>query len=66
MQKKTIRIITYTTFDAHTSPLFSQLHLFKLHDYIKFQTLYVMYQFEAGKVTNNFHPILLKLQACIM
>ena len=34
MQKKTIRIITFSTFDAHTSPLFSQLHLLKLHDYI--------------------------------
>jgi len=54
MQKKTIRITTFSTFDAHSSPLFSQLYLLKLHDYIKFQSLYSMYQFEAGKVPNNF------------
>ena len=60
MQKKTIRIITFSTFDAHTSPLFSQLHLLKLHDYIKFQTLYFMYQFEAGKVPSNFDSFFIK------
>ena len=54
MQKKTIRIITLSKFNANKSPLFSQLHLIKLHDYIKFLTLYLMYQFEAGKVPNIF------------
>lgn len=41
MQKKTIRTITLSKFNANKSPLFSQLHLIKLHDYIKFQTVYV-------------------------
>ena len=66
MQKKTIRIITFSTFGTHTSPLFSQLYLLELHDYIKFQTPYFMYQFEAGKVLNNFDSFLSRLQACII
>ena len=45
---------------CYTSPLFSQLHLLKLHDYIKFQTLYFMYQFEAGKVPSNFDSFFIK------
>lgn len=43
--KKAIGLITFPNFDAHTSPLFSQLHLLKLHDYIKFLTLYFMHQY---------------------
>ena len=49
MQKKVIRLITFSDFDAHTSPLFSQLKLLKLQDHIKLQTLYFMPQFFIGK-----------------
>ena len=54
MQKKTIRIITFSKFDAYTSLLFSQLHLLKPHDYIKLQILYFVHQFQGGKVLNIF------------
>ena len=39
-QKKAIRLITFSDFDGHTSPLFSQLKLLKLQDHIKLQTLH--------------------------
>ena len=50
MQKKVIRLITFSDFDAHTSPLFYQLKLLKLQDHIKLQPLYFMHQFFIGKL----------------
>ena len=52
MQKKVIRLITFSEFNAHTSPLFFQLKLLKLQDHIKLQTLYFMHQFFIGKLPN--------------
>ena len=54
MQKKAIRLITFSDFDAHTSPLFSQLKLLKLQDHIKLQTLYFMHQFFHDKLPKVF------------
>ena len=67
MQKKVIRLITFSDFDAHTSPLFFQLKLLKLQDHIKLQTLYFMHQFFIGKLPKIFDSFfLLKLQISIM
>ena len=50
MQKKVNRLITFSDFDAHTSPLFFQLKPLKLQDHIKLQTLYFIHQFLIGKL----------------
>ena len=60
MQKKAIRLITFSDFDAHTSPLFSQLKLLKLQDHIKLQTLYFMHQFFHGKLPKIFDSFFIK------
>ena len=60
MQKKAIRLITFSDFDAHTSPLFSQLKLLKLQDHIKLQTLYFMHQFLHGKLPKIFDSFFIK------
>ena len=60
MQKKVIRLITFSDFDAHTSPLFSQLKLLKLQDHIKLQTLYFMHQFFIGKLPKIFDSSFIK------
>ena len=60
MQKKAIRLITFSNFDAHTSPLFAQLKLLKLQDHIKLQTLYFMYQFVTGKLLKIFDSFFIK------
>ena len=40
IQRKAMRLITFSKFDAHTSPLFAKLNLLKLQDHIKLQTLF--------------------------
>ena len=41
IQRKAMRLITFSKFDAHTSPLFAKLNLVKLQDHIKLQTLFL-------------------------
>jgi len=53
-QRKTIRLITFSNFDTHTSPLFAKFNLLKLQDYIKLQTLLFMHQFNTGKLPKIF------------
>ena len=60
MQKKVIRLITFSDFDAHTSPLFFQLKLLKLQDHIKLRTLYFMHQFFIGKLPKIFDSFFTK------
>ena len=60
IQRKTIRLITFSNFDAHTSPLFAKLNLLKLQDYIKLQTLFFMHQFNTGKLPKIFDSFFVK------
>ena len=46
IQRKTIRLTTFSNFDAHTSPLFVKLNLLKL--------LFFMLQFNTGKLLKIF------------
>ena len=54
IQRQAIRLITFSNFDAHTSPLFAKLNLLKLQDHIKLQTLFFMHQFNTGKLARIF------------
>ena len=54
IQRQAIRLITFSNFDAHTSPLFAKLNLLKLQDHIKLQTLFFMHQFNTGKLAKIF------------
>ena len=38
LQKKCVRIITFSDFDSHANPLFIDLEILKVHDVIKLQT----------------------------
>jgi len=60
IQRKAIRLITFSNFDAHTSPLFAKLNLLKLQDYIKLQTLFFMHQFNTGKLPKIFDSFFVK------
>ena len=57
MQKKAICLITFSDFDAYTSPLFSQLKLLKVQDNIK---LYFMHQLFTGKLLKIFDSFFIK------
>ena len=45
LQKRAIRIITFSNFDKHSSPLFKQTKILKLFDLIKIQISLFMYKF---------------------
>ena len=45
LQKKCIRIMTFSDFNSHTTPLFIDLKLLKIRDIIKLQQLKLVYEF---------------------
>ena len=51
MQKKAIRIVTRSTWNAHTAPLFVKLHVLTLNNVNRYQTGCFMY-----KIYNNMLP----------
>ena len=57
LQKKAVRIITFSNRDAHSSPLFSQLGLIKLMDLVTTHTALFMFQYHhhlLPKAFDNF------------
>ena len=60
LQKKAIRIITFSPFSEHTNPLFKQLNLLKFTDIVNLHTALFMYQYHSKKLPkvfdNFFHP----------
>ena len=66
LQKKAIRIITFSDFRAHTWPIFKQLSLLKLCDVVELQTALFMYQYNKGILpdlfTDLFTPVRSKHQ----
>ena len=45
LQKKAVRIMTFSDRDTHTNPLFSQLGLIKLKDLVTIHTAFFMFQY---------------------
>ena len=57
LQKRVVRVITFSRYDEHTSPLFKVLGLLKLFDIIRISDLLFMHDFHTNKlptVFNNF------------
>ena len=55
LQKRTIRVINFAKFDAHTNPLFAQHKLMKLQDIIFLYTACFMYHFSKSNLPNAFN-----------
>ena len=55
LQKRTIRVINFAKFDAHTNPLFAQRKLIKLQDIIFLYTACFMYHFSKSNLPNAFN-----------
>ena len=55
LQTKAVRIITFSDFKAHSSPLFKNLNLLKLPDIIKLSTASFMHQYNKGTLPENFN-----------
>ena len=54
LQKKIIRIMTFSKFDAHTNPIFHKLKLLKINEIIKLYIAIFMYQYVQGMLPNAF------------
>ena len=61
LQKKTIRILCFAKFKAHTNPLFARLKILKLHDIIFFHTACFMYKFSKSNLPKTFDSFSLVL-----
>ena len=61
LQKKVIRIISLSKYNAHTEPLFKNLKLLKVSDILKLQELKFYYKYKNNKLPHYlqslpFHP----------
>ena len=61
LQKKVLRIITFSPFDAHSSPIFKQLQIIKLPDLVHLHTSNFMYDFHSNNLplifSDFFKPV---------
>jgi hypothetical protein len=55
LQKRVVRIITFSRYDEHTSPLFKNLGLLKLFDIIKMSNLLFMHDFYTNRLPTIFN-----------
>ena len=59
LQKKAVRIITFSDFNSHSSPLFRKLGLLKLKDLIYLDSVLFMH-YRPPSTFNNFFKALIK------
>ena len=50
LQKKCLRLLTFSPYDAHTNPLFSNLKILKIEDIFKYQTLKLLHEYSSSKL----------------
>ena len=54
LQKKIVRIITSSKYNAHTEPLMKQLNILKINDLFRLNSLKFFYKYANGKVPSFF------------
>ena len=57
LQKRALRIMTSSKYNAHTEPLFKQLHLLKVNGIFDVQCLKFWYKFVNKKLPNYFRDM---------
>lgn len=61
IQKKALRIITKSKYNAHSSPLFNQLNTLKVDDIFKIMSLKIYYKFQNEKLPLYFNHFPFKM-----
>jgi hypothetical protein len=61
LQKRVVRVITFSSYDEHTSPLFKNLGLLKLFDIIRMSNLLFMHDFYKKKLPTVFNDFFLPI-----
>ena len=59
LQKRAIRTISKSPFDAHTGPIFKELNILSLHNIYLGQIGKIMFQYKAGLLPTCFENIFL-------
>jgi hypothetical protein len=54
LHKKAIRVISFSNYQAHTSPLFFKLNILKVPDIVLFNTALFMYEYNQGTLPKVF------------
>ena len=54
-QKAAVRIITFSDFKAHSSPIFQELRILKFRDYIQLQHILLVYDFKNKRLPKSFN-----------
>ena len=62
LQKRVVRMMSRTAFDAHTESLFKNLRILNLKDICKPQIGKFMYQYKSGLLPNSFNDMFLVTQ----
>ena len=57
LQKRVVRIVSRSYFDAHANPIFVSLRILKFNDIIKLQIDKGMYLYKNGLLLNGFNDI---------
>ena len=57
LQKKAIRIISKSRYNAHTDPIFKRLRILKFDDLVKFSIYDFMHSFSNDMLPTSFHDI---------
>ena len=57
LQKRAVRIVNYSTYDANTGPIFKKLELLKLHDIHLFQLGFFMFSFKNSTLPSKFNNL---------
>ena len=57
LQKKCVRILTFSDFDSHANPLFIDLKILKAHDVIKLQQLKLAYEYSNNLIPQDLRTL---------
>ena len=63
LQKKAIRLITFSDYNAHTNPLFQKLKVLKFFDVIFFNNALFVYNFYSNKLPESFDSFFTEVRA---
>ena len=62
LQRKAVRIMTFSNFDAHSEPLFKELKILKVKDNIFLQNCLFVYDYFHGNLPKSFNNIFTKAE----
>ena len=60
LQKKAIRAITFSDFRAHTSPIFKDITILKVHDLFQYQVSSIMWDYDHNTLPKSLNSLFTK------